>query len=55
MLQQKAAIDINPENSQVMICGNPGMITESQNALLDLGLTKNLRRAPGQITVEKYW
>ncbi|MDP5146850.1 ferredoxin--NADP reductase [Shewanella sp. ULN5] len=55
LLQQKVALDINPENSQVMICGNPGMITEAQSVLLELGLAKNLRRAPGQITVEKYW
>ncbi|WP_434940066.1 ferredoxin--NADP reductase [Shewanella sp. HL-SH8] len=55
LLQQKASLTINAEDSQVMICGNPGMISDAQTALLELGLTKNLRRAPGQITVEKYW
>jgi ferredoxin--NADP+ reductase len=31
------------------------MIKELNQLLLDRGLVKNLRRAPGQITVEKYW
>ncbi|MGX9460012.1 ferredoxin--NADP reductase [Shewanella sp. A14] len=55
LLEQKAGLDINIEHSQVMICGNPGMVSDAQVALVDKGLTKNLRRAPGQITVEKYW
>ncbi|QIR15542.1 ferredoxin--NADP reductase [Shewanella aestuarii] len=55
LLEQKVGIALSEEDSQVMICGNPGMISDAQNALLELGLTKNLRRTPGQITVEKYW
>ena len=54
-LEQRAGVALNQENSQVMICGNPGMITDAQTALTEKGLVKNLRRAPGQITVEKYW
>ena len=41
--------------SQVMLCGNPQMITETKAVLESLGLKKNLRRDPGQITVEQYW
>jgi ferredoxin--NADP+ reductase len=55
LIEQKAGLVISADDSQVMICGNPGMISDAQNALIDKGLTKNLRRAPGQITVEKYW
>ncbi|MCL1065881.1 ferredoxin--NADP reductase [Shewanella olleyana] len=55
ILEQTAGVALNQENSQVMICGNPGMITDAQTALTEKGLVKNLRRAPGQITVEKYW
>ncbi len=55
LIEQKAGLDINAEHSQVMICGNPGMISDAQAALIEKGLNKNLRRAPGQITVEKYW
>jgi ferredoxin--NADP+ reductase len=42
-------------HSQVMLCGNPQMITETKAVLESLGLKKNLRRDPGQITVEQYW
>jgi ferredoxin--NADP+ reductase len=44
-----------PNNTQVMICGNPDMVIEAQKLLDEKGLIKNLRRAPGQVTVEKYW
>ncbi|MGS0680941.1 ferredoxin--NADP reductase [Shewanella sp. 125m-7] len=54
-LEAKVGLGLNAVDSQVMICGNPGMITEAQEALKAKGLVKNLRRAPGQITVEKYW
>ncbi|MGL5284623.1 MAG: ferredoxin--NADP(+) reductase, partial [Aeromonas sp.] len=42
-------------NSQVMICGNPEMVRDTQAILLARGLAKNLRRKPGQITAEHYW
>lgn len=54
-LERFAGAELSERNSQVIICGNPGMITDAQQALYDKGLKKNLRRAPGNITVEKYW
>lgn len=54
-IERAAGVSLNAQDSQVMICGNPGMISDSQQILLDKGLSKNLRSAPGQITVEKYW
>ena len=44
--------DVN--DSQVMICGNPDMVRDTTDALLQRGLTRNRRRSPGQITVEHY-
>lgn len=41
--------------SQVMLCGNPDMIKDTKAELERLGLKKNLRREPGNITVEQYW
>ncbi|WP_166839098.1 ferredoxin--NADP reductase [Rheinheimera pleomorphica] len=41
--------------SQVMLCGNPDMIRDTKTTLESLGLKKNLRRQPGNITVEQYW
>ncbi|RTR40844.1 ferredoxin--NADP reductase [Shewanella canadensis] len=54
-IEGNVGISISPEKSQVMLCGNPEMIRDANNILLERGLTKNLRRAPGQITQEKYW
>ncbi|PIW59736.1 ferredoxin--NADP reductase [Shewanella sp. CG12_big_fil_rev_8_21_14_0_65_47_15] len=54
-IERKVGLTLCATDSQVMICGNPGMITGAQVALIGKGLAKNLRRAPGQITVEKYW
>ncbi|MFI3246599.1 MAG: ferredoxin--NADP reductase [Ferrimonas sp.] len=54
-IQERAGRPIAPARSQTMICGNPEMIRDTTDALEGLGLRKNLRRTPGQITVEKYW
>lgn len=54
-LEQKVGLSISAENSQVMICGNPEMVRDTQAILLARGLAKNLRRKPGQITAEHYW
>ncbi|MFM5842758.1 ferredoxin--NADP reductase [Aeromonas sanarellii] len=54
-LQARVGLAFSPEHSQVMICGNPAMVKETQQTLLALGLAKNLRRAPGNISMENYW
>lgn len=46
---------ISAEDSQVMLCGNPDMITSSIDVLQGFGLSKHLRRSPGQISMERYW
>ncbi len=43
------------DDTQVMICGNPGMVKDSTAVLEAKGLKKNRRRTPGHITVERYW
>lgn len=54
-LEQRVGLTIAPETSQVMICGNPEMVRDTQRVLMERGLTKNLRRKPGQISAENYW
>ncbi len=54
-LEERAGLSLNPDDSQVMMCGNPDMLTDTRNALRQKGLKKNLRRSPGQITTESYW
>ena len=55
LLEEKANLSINPKNSQTMLCGNPGMLSDTKIALIAKGLKKNLRRSPGHITTESYW
>jgi ferredoxin--NADP+ reductase len=54
-LEQSAGLEITAEHSQVMICGNPAMVKDTQSVLEARGLKKNRRREPGQITTEQYW
>jgi ferredoxin--NADP+ reductase len=54
-LEARAGLELNAVNSQVMICGNPGMVADTQQALEARGMKKNRRREPGQITTEQYW
>ncbi|MGY5452478.1 ferredoxin--NADP reductase [Agarivorans sp. MS3-6] len=55
LLEQQVGLTLDPTTSQVIMCGNPAMITDAQAILEQKGLSKNLRRKPGQITVERYW
>lgn len=54
-LEARAGATIDPASSQVLLCGNPGMIGEARALLEARGLRKNRRREPGHITVEAYW
>lgn len=46
---------LSAENSQIMLCGNPDMIKDTLELLEQKGMTKHLRRSPGQISMERYW
>lgn len=54
-LVSQAQVALTPDASQVMVCGNPEMVRATKELLLSLGFTKNLRRTPGNVTVENYW
>ena len=54
-LEARAGLPLDPARSQLMLCGNPGMVKDTTEALEARGFTKNRRREPGQITTEKYW
>ncbi|MGZ8272232.1 MAG: ferredoxin--NADP reductase [Methylophilus sp.] len=54
-LEQRAGLTITPENSQMMLCGNPQMVKDTLTSLTGRGLIKNRRVLPGQITMENYW
>lgn len=54
-LETRAGLTIDAKDSQVMICGNPAMVSDTQAVLTERGMQKNRRREPGQITTEQYW
>lgn len=54
-LEQSLDLKLNLTDSQIMLCGNPGMVKEASDVLKNRGFTKNRRRTPGQITTENYW
>ena len=54
-LEARAGIALSAENSQVMLCGNPAMVDDTQKMLATRGMRRHRRREPGQITVETYW
>jgi len=54
-LEAAAGLALAPETSQVMLCGNPGMLKDTSAALAERGMRKHRRRAPGHITVESFW
>jgi ferredoxin--NADP+ reductase len=54
-LEQAAGLALAPETSQVMLCGNPGMLQDAAAALAERGMKKHRRRAPGHVTTEAFW
>lgn len=54
-LEAAAGVTLSAADSQVMICGNPAMVSDTVEALKARGMKKHRRRDPGQITVENYW
>lgn len=54
LLEQRTAINLSPESSHVMLCGNSAMITDVTELLSKRAMHRHRRREPGHITTEKY-
>jgi ferredoxin/flavodoxin---NADP+ reductase len=54
-LEAAAGVALSPQGSQVLLCGNPDMLKDASAALVERGLRKHRRRAPGHISVESFW
>lgn len=54
-LEERAGVELTPEYSRVMLCGNPQMIDDTRALLKSRGLQLSLTRRPGQVAVENYW
>ncbi|PRD13769.1 ferredoxin--NADP(+) reductase [Pantoea coffeiphila] len=55
-LEGATGLKIDVESSHVMLCGNPEMVKDTQQLLIDTrGMRKHFKRKPGHMTSEHYW
>ncbi|MEH6454289.1 MAG: ferredoxin--NADP reductase, partial [Psychromonas sp.] len=54
-LVEAAQIPLKTDSSFFYICGNPAMVKDTSNALVELGYRKHLRRKAGNFNSENYW
>lgn len=54
-LQERLGVELSPEHSRVMLCGNPQMVVDGLALLKQRGMALSLSRKPGQLAVENYW
>jgi len=54
-LERSAGLELSPQSSHVMLCGNPDMLKDAAAALAERGMRKHRRRSPGHITMESFW
>ncbi len=54
-LEARAGLTLRPEDSQVMLVGNPGMVRDAIAVLESRGMRRNRRSEPGHVTTEHYW
>jgi len=54
-LERAAGLELIPEHSRVMLCGNPQMIDDTRKVLKARDMNLSLSRRPGQVAVETYW
>ena len=54
-IETRTGVPFSAENTQVMICGNPDMVKDTQAVLESRGFQINKRRTPGNISIENYW
>ena len=55
VLEESSKFRASPENTHVFLCGNPGMILETQELLVGRGFTLDAKGVDGDLHVEKYW
>ena len=51
------AVELTPDkqNSFFYLCGNPAMVHDTRDVLIELGFQKHLRRSAGHFSFENYW
>jgi len=54
-LEAAAGVELDPQRSRIMVCGNPEMSRDLRRLLTVRGFRTNRRGAPGQLAFENYW
>ena len=54
-LEAKTGLEINKENSHVMLCGNSGLLNDTKAVLLGRGMNRHLNHKPGHVSSEQYF
>lgn len=54
-LEEAVGIQMTPEKSRALICGNPQMVDDTRKLLKERDMQLSLTRRPGQVAVENYW
>ena len=54
-LMQAVQLTPNKLDSFFYLCGNPAMVHDTRDVLLELGFEKHLRRSSGHFSFENYW
>jgi ferredoxin/flavodoxin---NADP+ reductase len=55
VLEASVGLPLVPEDTHVLLCGNPQMIDDMELALGERGLRRHRQRNPGHVTTERYW
>jgi ferredoxin--NADP+ reductase len=55
VVERESGIELDPERTDVFLCGNPDMIREVQAMLTLRGYRPGRGREPGTVHVEEYW
>lgn len=54
-LERAAGLAFSPEDSRILICGNPQMLDDVRDALAERGLRPDRSATPGHFASENYW
>ena len=54
-LERAAGLALTPEDSRILVCGNPQMLDDVRDALLAKGLRPDRSAIPGHFATENYW
>lgn len=54
-IERVAGRELSLQNSQFMLCGNPGMVQDALKALEQRGFVRSVDGQSGHITLEAYW